>query len=361
MDRNELNQQFRQLLESTVIPEAEMKMPDGLHSFWNLKEFVRAHVPEKLFRFRNTSHYSLDSFARDTITLCSADVFPDRFDSVVYVNQEKIRNDIRRGFDWTFQKNIIDELKKTGHFSREWIQICGHENATKLAEIYKSIPDEVIRMAGEEGKKRYLEMLLDNILPLATSVVDAMCRNRETKIACFTEDIHSPYMWDRYADGYKGFALAYDLSGVLMGDSAECPEERVYPDLYPVIYSDSKYDATEITSWILNNTFYRFQGLGPCPCPDMLYGVKSLLYKDAEGYRHEREWRLMCTCAYAKDSQFIEIESAQSRLKAIYYGPYIAEDKKEQLREYAKNLNIEEYIVKLDNNQKRFDLVIEPL
>ncbi len=146
--------------------------------------------------------------------------------------------------------------------------------------------------------------------------------------------------------------------GEIVGEETEEQDEKVYPALYPVIYSKSRYDATEIVSCNLVNEFYRAIGLLPLPSPDLLHWYKAFLYKDAVSYSHEREWRFMCTCKKTHDSKFMEITSG-NRMKAIYYGPYIAADVKEHLSMWAKRHKIKEYYVVLDNDSRSFKLSIK--
>lgn len=359
MDRNELNRQFKQILEATVLPR-NTPQEEISRRLQMIEDLVRPNVPERLFRFRSANLYSVMSFEHNTITLCSADLFPDRFDSVVYVNKEKIRHDVNFGFDWNFQKSIIDEVRQTGHFPEVLAHLYGETNAAQLVSLYTTLSDEDIEAGWKYGKEHIQQQVLDNIPSLASHQISATRRNKETKIACFTEDIHSAHMWDRYADAYRGFALEYDLRGSIVGDETEDPDEKVYPALYPVIYSDSKYDATEIASWNLVNEFYTATGLSSPPFPDLLYWYKAFLYKDAASYSHEREWRFMCICKKSQDSKFMGITSG-NRMKAIYYGPHIAADIKEHLSMWAKRHKIKEYDVALDDNSRDFKLNIKPI
>ena len=360
MDRNELSRQFRQLLESTVIPDDELAMPDGIgkHKFLTIENFVRPHIQKRLFRYRRVDPYSIISFEHNTITLCSADLFSDRFDSVVHVDKNRLNEDTKRGFDWDMQQWIIEEVRTTGHLPEVMIRTYGSENAEKMASVYKAKTDEEMRQLWEEGQK-FLDMFLENIPKLSEQIVTGIRKDEEFKIACFTEDIGSTYMWDKYADGYKGFALEYDLTGAIGADFSEPLNERVYPYLYPIIYSDAKYDATDIASWLFNNAFYGPQGFASFPCPDTLFKYKALLYKDAR-YSHEREWRLMGSCEKMKGEKAMEVTSG-TKMKAIYYGPYMDKVIKNHLREWAKIHGIKEYEVGLDDNSRGFDLVIEPL
>ena len=359
MDRNELNERFKQILEATVLPQSTSQ-EEIRRQLQIIEELVRPNVPERLFRFRSANLHSVMSFEHNTITLCSADLFPDRFDSIVYVNREKIRNDVNLGFDWNFQKSIIDKVRQTGHFPEALLNLYGEANAAQLVSLYMTTSDEEIITGWEYSKGHIQQQILDNISPLTTQQICATRQNTETKIACFTEDVRSAHMWDRYADGYRGFALEYDLRGPIVGEETEELDKKVYPALYPVIYSNTKYDATEIASWNLVNEFYTVTGLSSPPFPDLLYWYKAFLYKDAASYGHEREWRFMCTCKKSQDSKFMEITSG-NRMKAIYYGPYIATDTKEHLSMWAKRHKIKEYDVALDNDSRSFELSIKPI
>lgn len=359
MDRNKLNKRLKQKLETTVLSQS-MPSEEVQQQFQIIEKLVRRHVPEQLFRFRSANLHSVMSFEHNTITFCSADLFPDRFDSVVYVDKNKIRDDVNLGFDWDFQKIVVDKVRQTGCLPEALVYLYGEANAKWLESLYTTASDEEI-IAGLEYSRKYIQQqILDNISPLATQQICAPRQNKETKIACFTEDIHSAHMWDRYADGYRGFALEYDLRDPIIGEETEESDEKVYPALYPVVYSDTKYDATEIASWNLTNEFYTSIGLSSLPFPDLLYWYKAFLYKDAASYGHEREWRFMCSCKKSQDSKFMEITSGD-RMKAIYYGPYIAADTKEHLSMWAKRHKIKEYNVALDDNSRSFELSIKPM
>lgn len=359
MDRNKLNKRFKQKLETTVLLQS-LPPEEILRRFQIIENEVRPHVPEQLFRFRSADPYSVESFEHNTITLCSADLFPDRFDSVVYVDKNKIREDVNLGFDWNFLESIVDEVQQTGRLPEALVYLYGEANARYLVSLYTKASKKEIVAGLEYSRKHIQQQILDNISPLATQQISVTRQNKETKIACFTEDIHSAHMWDRYADGYRGFALEYDLRGPIIGEETEEPDEKVYPALYPVIYSDTKYDATDIVIWNVINELWTSIEQSSLPFPDLLYWYKAFLYKDAASYSHEREWRFMCTCKKSRDSKFMEITSGD-RMKAIYYGPYINADVKERLSMWAKRHKIKEYDVALDDNSRSFELSIKPM
>ena len=159
-------------------------------------------------------------------------------------------------------------------------------------------------------------------------------------------------MWDMYADGYKGYVLEYDFSGIpLMFSLLALPNETTHSALLPVFYSDERYDlsnyriesflierymATEIESLkpILNNI-------------DLLDLCRPYLYKSTE-YSREKEWRFK----YANIVDF-------DKLKAIYYGPEMLLSDREELHEIAVNRELKEYNVRINYSSKSYDLDIE--
>ena len=151
------------------------------------------------------------------------------------------------------------------------------------------------------------------------------------------------------------------MTGLIIEKEADNPDEKVNPTLFPVVYSDTMYNATEVASWWLVNSFLTSNGLpSTMPFPDLLYWYKAFLFKDIAEYSIEKEWRFICKCEAKSNDPFLEI-SCGNRLKTIYYGPYIEADIKDHLRTWAYSHKIEEYDVSLDNKSDKFDLLVHPL
>lgn len=183
--------------------------------------------------------------------------------------------------------------------------------------------------------------------------------NPLTKIACFTEDICSKAMWDRYADGYKGFAIEYDFSNYVFSICGQCDKkicpDRVHPYLFPIIYSDFRYDATEIVYYHSTlDMSSRTKSQNKIPFPDSLFWIKAFLYKDKTTYSYEKEWRFMCTCQGRMQEKFLELTGKKPT--AIYYGTYLPANEREKLRSIAKDKNIKEYEMYVDNNTASYSL-----
>jgi hypothetical protein len=186
--------------------------------------------------------------------------------------------------------------------------------------------------------------------------------NKYTKIGCFTEIIDSKFMWDHYADGYRGFALEYDFRKWY----------AMNVNLYPVIYTPKMLDATEMIDRICITNyvnciqpeeaykeifeFFKTQLHQQYPI-DLMYFMKIYLYKDKMAYSHEREWRMLKLDQDSINQDFVTIPD-MGYLKAIYYGPHMESRYKIHLRTIAKIKGIKEYDVELDRNSQKYNLKV---
>ena len=180
-----------------------------------------------------------------------------------------------------------------------------------------------------------------------------------TKIACFTEDVCSKIMWDRYADGYKGFAVEYDFSEYVFSLCAKCDKrdclDRVHPYLFPIIYSDCRYDATEIVHYYSTlDMSQQTKSQNNIPFPDTLFWIKAFLHKDKETYVYEKEWRFMCCCENRVQENHIEL--TVKKPTAIYYGTYLPLEQKKKLSLIARSKGIKEYEMYVNNNTASYSL-----
>ncbi|MBR1625882.1 MAG: DUF2971 domain-containing protein [Bacteroidales bacterium] len=300
----QFKEEFKHLLENTFCSRG---MPIDI-PFNNMIKFVNEHIPTKLYRFRACNSYSLQSFEENTIVMCNPMKFVDKFDSWIFVDNSKVQDMIRNFYK---QKGII-------------------------------ITDE-----------------LSNAIDLYTKKNSKFCqnamKNTHIQFACFTERIDSLYMWDHYTDGYRGFALEYDFKNF---DKNNTDTLNI---ILPVIYSDYRYDITPLVNWVKmfeswfdKHSSYKFEFLD-----DFAY-IKTYLYKDAEYYSIEREWRLFSMNKdYRKDHY--EKLSDFGTLKAIYYGQDIQPWYKTYLSKIAKQKGIKEYDVMLDENSPGYSLKIKEI
>jgi len=87
----DFRKQFQEIIEQSYIPFNIDKTATS--DVWsNIYKLVLPNIPEKLFRYRRIDDkgYTIESFKSKTISLCHAGMFPDKYDSYLYIDQDKI-------------------------------------------------------------------------------------------------------------------------------------------------------------------------------------------------------------------------------------------------------------------------------
>lgn len=352
--KSEFKKEFAKLMETTSLP-SNLSQEESVKVLRELHDFVQPYIPAKLFRFRKCGIDEIVSFEQGNIPMCVADKFSDKYDSNVFYDYKTLSN----RFDNSFALTMLYIVQVTKNnptafpnspIKNKMLELIG-SNITDC-EIVNTLRTDydglLVQMKSEIQKQE--------IWPR---------NNRNTKIGCFTEKIDSKYLWDHYADGYKGFALEYDFRKWY----------ALNVNLYPVIYSSQMLDATEmidrlcITDYIdsiqpeeaYKETFELFKTQLHQQCPiDSMYFIKMYLYKDKAEYSHEREWRMLKIDQDSIFQDFISIPDMGS-LKAIYYGPHMEPRYKAHLRTIAKAKGIYEYDVMLDRSSRKYSLKVVPL
>ena len=346
---SEFRERFQKLIEESYIPfnADPAARTDVWHQIYRL---LLPNIPEKLFRDRSMNDYSLTEFRNGMISLCHAGMFPDKYDSYLYVNHKKIRADL--------QKALRDALRIClTHISQHHPDIRA-EKATKICYY---------RECGY-GDEQIIDKIIEEEYPAFVAQIETTVKQRESrfrspqnsaKIGCFTESVQSKYMWDRYGGGYKGFALEYDLRNCIFRYN----KLSLNVNLFPIMYTDQRPDVTLDEGNIHTYEFFKqagdkrwFEHLCSHIYLNQLYWYRAYLYKDKQEYEHEREWRMLY---YNLDNENnYEFIPDVGCLKAIYYGPDIEDEDKGKLHEIAISRGIKEYAVGIDYDSPKYDLKI---
>lgn len=363
MKHKNFREQFAELLASTQLlsnlPQEEYKEKRN-----EISQLLHPHIPPLLFRFRKCTTKNILSFERGEIMVCVANTFSDKYDSNIYVNKHLIENAIKIIFDSGLM-NALYEQKEDNSIYPLLEPIFGKDKTEEIKMLNQTTPPEQRQQILNFG---YWENVIERIKRMADSQVEFIKIDRLTKIACFTENIQAKSMWDLYADGYKGFALGYDFRKLHEKGCSLCPatdcknEQRTYTDLFPIIYSNTRYDATNAVYIFIQKQLLNSLGLNDNLLPpiDQLYWYKSYLYKDKKEYSREKEWRLICRCPNKMNEDYSEV-SDLGCIKSIYYGSDIDPYYKKHLREIAKARKVEEYDVCIDQDSLKYKLKITRL
>lgn len=351
MKMSDYRAQFQQLLENTNVSslDSEELIIKKMTAFFDA---VIPFIPEKLYRFRRLDEkgYSIKAFRSGTITLCKASLFPDKYDSQVYIDNHKIKNELVRYLKETMSSVLRDIDRRNPMIKAEAASKISYYKECGLSDqqiVEKVVEEEYAGYVSEiEGTLKERELRFRG-------------GDRTARVACFTESIHSKFMWDVYAGGYSGFALEYNLRELFTKNLEQL--QQVY--VFPVIYSDTKPDMTEVE---FNNYFLEYcaihgemKALRPVlhKIPfNLISPFMPFLYKDRREYEHEREWRMLYYNLDLTDD-YISVSDCNC-LTGIFYGPETKEEDMALLHSIAESIGIKEHKVSLDTESRKYDLKI---
>lgn len=346
--------EFKKMLETTFVSAkgSNIDINKGMLAFLNK---VYSNIPDKLFRYRKLGKekYALSAFKKGTISLCKAKCFSDKYDSLIFVDAEKSMRNMQESSMLALRQVLQDIKNHDPRIKAEKAALVHHYIEQGMSD------DEIIQKMFDETAK-------NDIAEWGKGFKQREWRFRDSeitaRIGCFTESVQSKFMWDTYADGYRGFALEYDLKEFVI----KCFQKNIAAYVFPVIYTDERPDLTLDESNYFIFSLLEKKGLLRLLEPfkafmdlNLLSPHKPYLYKDKEEYGHEREWRILYYDETSIDD-YMEIPD-QGCLKAIYYGPDITKEDYKELHAIALRKGIKEYGVLMDKNSRKYSLNVVPL
>jgi len=348
----DFKKQFEELMQNTIIApnddyDAKMKP---------INDLIRENTPKSLFRFRTFDEFSIDAFWKDYIYHSSPINFNDPHDCLVYVNKPSLVKVIKNYFTPQNIKTLITQFQNLGKVS----------GAVKkyLPDIQKvvenlSITDKDWDSILATGLNN-LSDIEEEIIKFTENIEENMYNHYKTypKIACFSENIESTLMWSHYANNHKGFALEYDFTkeqSKCLSCNDRC-KKFAHTNLYPVIYTEKRYNATGLAAYLLLNQYLRNFGISNHTIPDQLVHTKTNIYK-GENWKYEKEWRTFLI--YGREN--IERNSVTIKPQAVYLGANILPVYQDILVGYAKVKGIAIYKMKMDIYSDEFKLMCEKI
>ncbi|TLU54662.1 MAG: DUF2971 domain-containing protein [Chlorobium sp.] len=272
---------------------------------YNLKN---QHLPKSIFKYRKVDIKSLKNLEEDTVWLADPINLNDPYDCAHTIDFPRLlqspalSNKLiqEKGCDW----NLSDDQKKS-------LAISPDPNS-ELMEI---------DLLGEPPEKR--ETVRDSFLSdikkrhedLAVFSSKKFARN--FKLCSFSERNDSIVMWAHYASDHKGFCIEYDLEKI------PCTDYRRRL-LYPVIYSDQMFDATE----------HLMKEKGDKSLNFLRWHLAALV--KARDWDYEKEWRLV----FPHEECDSERTYVMGKPKMVYFGKDIPLDDEDQLTEICQRRKI---------------------
>ena len=285
-------EEFEAFFESQCIP-ADLPFDEIAKRWGTINNNLDTILPSKLYRFRKVKRdekgkdymidsrkvkrdekgkdYMIDSLKSKTIATCSASCFSDKYDALCYFDENRVWDLIIK----LINKDTIQDFQS---------MVANGAYPDSLPEILKPLMlrnSQKIRETSAEDAVWMLRRAIannpikDKIITTLRNSMDFLRNDNTTQIACFTENVRSKFMWDMYADGYKGYALEYDFSGIpLMFSLLALPNETTHSALLPVFYSDERYDLSNyrIESFIID----RFMATGIESLKPILHDIDLL-------------------------------------------------------------------------------------
>lgn len=342
---------FKELLESTIVPQTLSESEQRI-LFKPLLELALSIVPAKLYRYRSCSEEQFDAFNNDAIYASTADKFNDPYDCLIKVDRKFVMDSVLNGASKEYMSYLRSLLNSGKPLPEPLALMYGEELSKIISEFLMQLTDEDLS-SFEEAFADIRPRLYQDVESIVESAIKYM--RQQTHVACFSETIRSVTMWSHYADSHKGFALEYDMREYMTQcdkceKNKDCPN-RIFTNLYPVIYSRKRYDATSFVDYYVGLSY----GFSPI-LDDVSFFNKAALYKSPQ-WSYEKEWRLFLG---RKNAHNLPCLTVNLRPTAIYYGNDISPINKKLLSNMAKEKGIKEYQMYLDVESDKYSMRFRP-
>lgn len=349
-----IREAFKKYIMNLQIPEnlpidKEQKLVSELYSYcWRI-------TPSKLFKYRNCNQNSINAFKNDQLFLSKPTIFNDPHDSLLYIDKEKILN-------------ILSTNTSEKHFEKtDRLLLDKNFKNAEIKKFGKAFIDRIIENSTYKGKPIKLSpKLMDSInvlqknqIVLITDLAKKSIK-QASLISCFSELIDSTLMWAHYSNNHTGFALEYDLKSMYdidIGKKNIRGSLFVDNKLFPVIYSDKRYNATDYVEFNFIENFYHQMGLKfHEPFYDKLFYYKSILFKSNE-WEYEKEWRLIRLTDNDIENPKPDYSYLPNiRAKCLYIGSEISESNSKILIDIATIKKMKVYKMIVDDDQEQYSL-----
>ncbi len=313
-------------------------------------------TPENLYRFRNCNSYSFDALENDKFLLTKPTLFNDPYDSLLYIDREKILDVISKPDD---NNDLIGRLNTDLEFRVSQINLLGKDFVDKF------IKNNSFKNA--EEKEFYKKLSNLHYIKVIDEIIDESLKSlkQSSLVACLSERIDSILMWSHYAQNHQGFALNYDFKSrfsIDLGFSGVRGTDFADKKILPVRYSNERFDATYYVEFHFIDNYYKSLGLKfNAPFYDKLFYYKILLFKSLD-WSYEKEWRIIKQTNLDYEDNKSDFDFINHiKPKEIHLGSQISKENKQRLIEIGKEKNIQVCQMKLQTFSKEYKLISEKI
>lgn len=290
--------EFEHLLYGTTI-ESICSKEKANNKLKILQEWIIANIPNRLYRFRANTDYTIDALRKDQIWGSNLWQLNDPYECVPYYNSDTLQRTLEKELSFENIYKFIN-LLKCGIISDGLNQTVDSDIIEKMRDIIPDTIDEgELRKNCAIRKQQIIDFILNNFRSITNQFFTGILHAESQRhISCFSEKNNSSLMWGHYANGHHGFCLEYDFKSILKpcnkgcSDIKGCNNFMLTPSIAPVIYSETRFDATSHLFTVIQASI-----ISEIEAPiELYYGdtlliSKCLLTKSAD-WEYEKEWRL---------------------------------------------------------------------
>lgn len=334
MDKNE---EYLKLLDKTILPSNEDSV-ELAKKFKKIIDFVKKDYSGSVYRYRAYNQMNISAFNNDLLFISDNNFYTDLYDSSININMESINQDLKNEFLKIDRIDLINKLK-----------MIKHPSSTNIINNLQNYDNESL--------KEIIESFIPFFKPILNyklnNYINALRKNQNRSI-CFCESVIDNCMWDRYANGHKGFCLEYNfIPGYIETICTKCNhkcDKELTMCLLPVAYSDKKFDATyQIKRLVISDLLLEMLKFDPYNgVVDLFFLHKIQLHKERTGYSNEKEWRLIINNSKCDVVRFPP--------KAVYLGAGLLRHEKDRIAFIAYKKWIIVYEMKINYYSLSFDL-----
>ena len=184
--------------------------------------------PSFIYRYRPITVNSINALQNNKLYFSRSNYYDDPFDTYLHIDYKSI-----------YQQLISTENSKEAAVDF-FKQMC----------VQRGVDEKTIESNIKEINQTSIEQFFNVLVSFLTSEIQPLIRNTSMSV-CFSESGLNETMWLKYADQYKGFCLVYSLQDdekFLCGKQDKCQNcgvNKLKTPLYPMYYSDTRYNATK--------------------------------------------------------------------------------------------------------------------
>ena len=241
-------------------------------------------LPRFLCRFRSVSENSLQQLQENKLFFSSADYYDDPFDTYFYINYDKLASDLNK-----IHKEISEGKGEIIDKFSNFVSNTGES------------PDKIINALPKE--------------PFEPSIIKDKLRKVRDMVQqglfsiCFCEDPYNETLWLKYANNYSGFVQIYDFEHsdtILCGKEEYCQNcnaAKNFPYIYPIYYSDEKYDASNyaLGKWLIDNILNNNYNFPPnylnflinLLTGSIMWDIERISLIKKKCHENDQEWRMI--------------------------------------------------------------------